>query len=143
MTAFNQVIRFFGYAIMKLLSILLIGLVSMLSCGPTDLLPINTWSVGCMQLSPTKDGYSLAGVGNYCSGLTIPRVKLRKNDTFTVDGLHYTYVGAASNKQAVRVTGTVSSDGQTLMIAYSIDTYLFEFSLKPGSAKQTCSCIQM
>ena len=97
-----------------------------------------------MELSPIRGGYSLAGVGDYCSGsMTMPRVKLRKNDTFTVDGMHHTSLGAASYKEPIRVTGTVSVDGQTLKLTYSAAKSFYSFSLNPGPAKQTCPCIQM
>ncbi len=123
----------------KILVLCLSILVNTFGChSETNVLPANTWSNGCMQLAPELEGYRLTGV--CCEYVQMPKVALRGNNTFSVEGSYHSFTGAGFSNTPVQLTGYLSSDGNTLRIDYTINAHPVSYTLKLGPATASCTC---
>jgi hypothetical protein len=120
--------------------VLILGLVWVLcSCtGETEPLPAESWSEGCVELSPHNNDYRLAGM--CCAFMILPILRLDKNQSFSVSGRYNTFTGAGYAETVVTVTGRFSTPDNILLIEYPLNGQTITHRLQAGRATVACLC---
>ena len=119
------------------ISLLLLGWMLLIGCSSKDPLPVNTWSEGCVELTPSKDGYRISGI--CCAYVSLPGIILNGH-AFTVKADYYTFNGASFVPIPIVVNGKLSSNGKVLVITYSVHSTTTTHTLRPGNATSFCYC---
>ncbi|GAB3889276.1 hypothetical protein GCM10028825_23610 [Spirosoma agri] len=110
-----------------------------MGCRTTvDVLPTDTWSEGCIALTPYQGAYRLSGM--CCEYLLLPALELTKSKLFVVRGSYHSFTGAGFSNVPIQVKGQLSADEKELVIAYSLNSTPVTHRLAPGPAKTACTC---
>lgn len=101
-------------------------------------LPAESWSSGCIELSPHNDDYRLAGM--CCAYLILPTLQLDRNQSFYVKGRYNVFTGAGYAETPVVVSGRFIRPDNSLIMEYTINGQTITHTLKPGRATVACYC---
>jgi hypothetical protein len=109
------------------------------SCKSKDAInPKETWTYGCGSFEVYQDGYKLSGL--CCSYITIPKLKLYKEKSFSADAEFYAYTGAGYGSQPIEISGYLSKDGKILSLHYTVNGTASSIELISGAARMICDC---
>jgi hypothetical protein len=100
--------------------------------------PRETWWQSCSTFEVFEDGYRLSGL--CCAYITIPKLTLYKDESFSAKGDYYAYTGAGFAAQPVTVSGAVSKDGKSLTLRYTVNDIETSLELTPGRSPVVCDC---
>ena len=127
--------RWFMKAFVLTFSILL----AVLSCNrETEPLPAESWSTGCVELSPHNTEYRLSGM--CCAYMILPLLRLNGNQAFSVEGRYNVFTGAGYAETPVRVNGRYVRSAKTLILDYKLNGQVITHTLTPGRATVACYC---
>ena len=103
-----------------------------------DISPAEIWSAGCATFAPYEKEYRLSGM--CCQYLVVPKIKIKKDNTFSAAAKLYTYNGSGFEDFSVTLNGRLSEDRESLDLNYRINGTTESFALKPGGATASCYC---
>lgn len=99
------------------------------------------WLNSCSNFFETKQGYTHEG--RCCESILFPKFDLKRNQSFTADGLYSRNTESSGNNiidRTVKVSGFLSADTKILTLSYEVDSEQMKYTLKTDESFAQCSC---
>lgn len=99
------------------------------------------WLNSCSNFYETEQGYTHEG--RCCESIHFPKFALKRNQSFTADGLYSRSTESSGDNitdRPVTVSGFLSADARTLTLSYEIDSGQMKYELKTEDSFIQCSC---
>lgn len=103
-----------------------------------EIAPTEIWSEACVSFKPDNRGFLLSGI--CCEYVTVSKIKLKKNNSFSAPGKYFTFTGAGYHESAVTVSGKISEDRKSLDLSLKGQDVSKTFALKAGGPTAACFC---
>lgn len=105
----------------------------------TEIFPKGQWHQDCAAFSSVGDGFQLTNM--CCQYLDIPKLEIKKDNSFETTGTYHAFNGSGFTSQAASVFGNLSDDRQKVNVSYVINSQTFSYTMQAGPTdKVACTC---